>query len=109
MEENKKKETEKKEAKKAEPKKPAAPVENRLTYEQLSQVAAQLSQQNNQLRAQLKEIETARDLEIIRLLLDIIKNEGAFNTTFIDKCVDAVEDVVTTFIAPPEQNTVADA
>lgn len=72
----------------------------KMSYEELEQVAAQLSQQAQQLYARLQQAEMSNMFKRLDLLFKVVKNAHAFNENFVAKCVKEIEEIMTI----PEEN-----
>ena len=70
-------------------------VAQKLSYEQLEQVATQLSQQVQNLYAKLQEAEVSNMLSRLKFLFKVIKYGDKFPTEFVKKCVEEIVDVMT--------------
>ena len=68
----------------------------KLTYEQLEQVAGNLNQRCNMLYQQLQQAQnTIAEFNEIGMLLDVIKQAEQFNPNFIDRCAKKIEELIT--------------
>lgn len=74
----------------------------KLTYEQLSEAANQLSQQNKDLVERYKELykeyernNYANLHQRMAYLFEIVKNPTVFNPELIKKCVKEITDIIT--------------
>ena len=86
MEENKKT--------KMEPTTEAARPE-KMSYEQLENIAHQLSNQAKQLYAKLQEANMVNMFKRLDYLFKVVENAHAFNEAFVAKCVAEIEDLMT--------------
>lgn len=86
MEENKKT--------KMEPTTEAARPE-KMSYEQLENIAHQLSDQAKQLYAKLQEANMVNMFKRLDYLFKVVENAHAFNEEFAAKCVAEIEDLMT--------------
>lgn len=69
----------------------------KLSYEQLEQVAGNLNKQCQQLFQQLKEAQRViSEFNEIGLLLDILDKSEHFGEAFVERCSKKIEEVVTT-------------
>ena len=91
MEEQKKK---KEEMKKSQVQRP-----EKMSYEQLENVAQQLSEQNRQLFAKLQELNMANMFKRLDYLFKVIENGHMFKQDFFEKCITEIENLMTV----PEQ------
>ena len=70
--------------------------ENRkLSYEELNDMARQLSQQNQQLYAQLQRINMNNMFRRLDYLFEVVKNGAVFSPEFLDNCVQEIEESLT--------------
>lgn len=90
MEEQKKKDVEMK---------PQVHRPEKMSYEQLENVAHQLSEQNRQLFAKLQELNMANIFKRLDYLFKVIENGHMFKQDFFEKCIAEIEDIITV----PEQ------
>lgn len=72
----------------------------KMSYEELENVAAQLSQQSQQLYARLQQVEMSNMFKRLDLLFKVIESAHAFSTEFVAKCVKEIEEIMTI----PEEN-----
>ena len=79
--------------------KPTQKKSEKLTYEQLENVAHQLSEQNRQLFAKLQELNMASIFKRLDYLFKVIENGHMFKQDFLEKCIAEVESLMTV----PEQ------
>ena len=76
----------------------------KLTYEQLEQVANNLNQRCNMLYQQLQKAENAiAEYNEIGMLLDIIKQAEHFNSDFIERCTNKIEELIVKALDASEQ------
>ena len=77
----------------------AQPVEatrpEKLSYEQLENIAHQLSEQAKQLYAKLQEANMANVFKRLDYLFKVVENAHAFSEEFVAKCVAEIEDLMT--------------
>lgn len=66
---------------------------NKLTYEQLEQVAMQLQQRVMMAEGKLRSI----DMASMRLawLFKVLENKETFPSEFVDKCLEEIKDLLT--------------
>lgn len=69
--------------------------QDKMSYEQLEQVAAQLSEQLQQLYARLQQVELSNTFKRLEFLFKVIENIYAFDSDFTTKCVKEIEDIMT--------------
>ena len=74
----------------------------KLSYEQLEQVATQLSQQVQTLYAKLQEAEVSNMLSRLKFLFKVVQNDTKFPAEFVAKCVAEIVEVMT--IKEPEES-----
>lgn len=72
-----------------------APQPEKMSYEQLENVAHQLSEQNRQMYQQLQQQNMSNMFRRLDYLFKVIENSPAFPADFIDKCVAEIIDVMT--------------
>ena len=70
--------------------------EQKLTYEQLEQVAVQLRGANNDLYKRLQNAQQAiAEFNEIGMLLDILGKSEYFSDAFVSRCASKIEEIVT--------------
>ena len=67
----------------------------KMSYEQLEDVAHQLSEQVRQLYANLQESNLGNMFKRLDYLFKVIENAHAFNVEFISKCTSEIESLMT--------------
>lgn len=67
----------------------------KMTYEQLENVAHQLSAQANQLYTKLQEANMTNMFKRLDYLFKVVENAHAFGEEFVNKCVSEIEDLIT--------------
>ena len=67
----------------------------KMSYEELEQVASQLSQQAQQLYARLQQAEMSNMFKRLDLLFKVVENAHAFSEEFVAKCVKEMEESLT--------------
>ena len=67
----------------------------KMSYEQLENIAHQLSDQAKQLYAKLQEANMVNMFKRLDYLFKVVENAHAFNEEFVTKCVDEIEDLMT--------------
>lgn len=73
----------------------AASNSQKLTYEQLEQVARDLAMQRNQLQAHLQKAEQAiAEFNDLGVLLSIVNSGENFSSDFIVRCTNRIEKMV---------------
>lgn len=78
---------------------PQAQRPEKMSYEQLENVAHQLSEQNRQLFAKLQELNMANVFKRLDYLFKVVENGHMFKQDFLEKCIAEVESLMTV----PEQ------
>lgn len=79
--------------------KPQVQRPEKMSYEQLENVAHQLSEQNRQLFAKLQELNMANMFKRLDYLFKVIENGHMFKQDFLEKCIAEIESLMTV----PEQ------
>ena len=67
----------------------------KMSYEQLENIAHQLSNQAKQLYAKLQEANMVNMFKRLDYLFKVVENAHAFNEEFAAKCVAEIEDLMT--------------
>ena len=67
----------------------------KMSYEQLENVAHQLSEQNRQLFAKLQELNMANMFKRLDYLFKVIENGHMFKQDFLEKCIAEIESIIT--------------
>lgn len=67
----------------------------KMSYEELENVAAQLSQQAQQLYTRLQQADLTNMFKRLDFLFKVVENAHAFNDDFVAKCVKEIEDIMT--------------
>lgn len=67
----------------------------KMSYEQLENVATQLSEQVRQLYAKLQESNLENMFKRLDYLFKVIENAHAFNEEFVSKCTSEIESLMT--------------
>jgi len=67
----------------------------KMSYEQLENIAHQLSDQNRQLHADLLKSQETAFFKRLDYLFKVLENYSHFPVTFIDKCVKETVDIMT--------------
>lgn len=80
-------------------KKPHVQRPEKMSYEQLENVAHQLSEQNRQLFAKLQELNMANMFKRLDYLFKVVENGHMFKQDFFEKCIAEIENLMTV----PEQ------
>ena len=71
----------------------------KMSYEQLENVAHQLSEQNRQLFAKMQELNMANMFKRLDYLFKVVENGHMFKQDFFEKCIAEIESIMTV----PEQ------
>lgn len=79
--------------------KPQEQRPEKMSYEQLENVAHQLSEQNRQLFAKLQELNMANVFKRLDYLFKVVENGHMFKQDFLEKCIAEIESLMTV----PEQ------
>lgn len=77
----------------------------KMSYEQLENVAHQLSEQNRQLFTKLQELNMANMFKRLDYLFKVVENGHMFKQDFVEKCIAEIESLMTV----PEQEEKIDA
>ena len=67
----------------------------KMSYEQLENIAHQLSEQSRQLYAKLQEVNMANMFKRLDYLFKVVENAYAFNNEFVSKCIIEIEELIT--------------
>ena len=67
----------------------------KMSYEQLEQVAHQLSEQARQLYSQLQQSNMTNMFKRLDYLFKVVENSHVFKQDFLDKCIKEIEDIMT--------------
>lgn len=67
----------------------------KMSYEQLENVAHQLSEQNRQLFAKLQELNMANIFKRLDYLFKVVENGHMFKQDFLEKCIAEIESLMT--------------
>ena len=76
----------------------------KMSYEQLEQVAHQLSEQARQLYSQLQKSNLNNMFKRLDYLFKVVENGHIFDQDFTNKCIDEIENIMT-IQEEPEGNT----
>lgn len=79
--------------------KPQVKRPEKMSYEQLENVAHQLSEQNRQLFAKLQELNMTNIFKRLDYLFKVVENGHMFEQDFLEKCIAEIESLMTV----PEQ------
>ena len=75
-------------------------TQQKMSYEELEQVAAQLSQQSQHLYARLQQADMTNMFKRLDYLFKVIENHQQFSPEFVTKCVTEITNIMT--IQDPE-------
>ena len=75
--------------------KPQVQRPEKMSYEQLENVAHQLSEQNRQLFAKLQELNMANMFKRLDYLFKVTENGHMFKQDFLEKCIAEIESLKT--------------
>lgn len=75
--------------------KPQVQRPEKMSYEQLENVAHQLSEQNRQLFAKLQELNMTNMFKRLDYLFKVIENGHMFKQDFLEKCIAEIESLIT--------------
>lgn len=67
----------------------------KLSYEELENVAHQLSEQSRQLYAQLQEVNRSNLFTRLEYLFKVVENAPSFSEEFSRACVDEIQELMT--------------
>lgn len=67
----------------------------KMSYEQLEQIAHQLSEQARQLYGQLQKSNLSNMFKRLDYLFKVVENGHMFKQDFLDRCVKEIEDIMT--------------
>lgn len=67
----------------------------KMSYEQLEQVAHQLSEQARQLYSQLQKSNLTNMFKRLDYLFKVVENGHIFDQDFTNKCIDEIENIMT--------------
>lgn len=67
----------------------------KMSYEQLEQVAHQLSEQTRQIYDQLQKANLSNMFRRLDYLFKVVENGHMFKQDFLDKCIKEIEDIMT--------------
>ena len=69
--------------------------QKKLSYEELNGIAGQLSQQNQQLYAQLQRVNMTNAFRRLDYLFKVVENGALFTPEFLDNCISEIEESLT--------------
>jgi hypothetical protein len=72
------------------------PDQEKLSYEQLEQIAGNLNQQCRQMQEHIRSLQNAiAEFNEIGMLLDVLDKSEHFNEKFITRCANKIEELIT--------------
>lgn len=74
---------------------PEAERPEKMSYEQLENVAHQLSEQAKQLYMQLQNANMSNMFKRLDYLFKVVENNHMFKLDFVNKCINEIEDFMT--------------
>ena len=74
--------------------KPQVQRPEKMSYEQLENVAHQLSEQNRQLFAKLQELNMANMFKRLDYLFKVVESGHMFKQDFLEKCIAEIESLM---------------
>ena len=77
----------------------------KMSYEQLENIAHQLSEQVKQLYVKLQEANMANMFKRLDYLFKVVENGTMFDPDFLNKCIDEIENVMMPKEEPSEEDT----
>ena len=78
----------------------------KLTYEQLEQLAGNLNQQCQELYTQLQRTRNMiSGLQVVEILLAVLKQGENFNDNFVEMCSSKIEEIITSTLSPSSKET----
>lgn len=69
--------------------------QEKLSYEQLENIAHQLSEQTKQLYSKLQTVNMTNMFKRLDYLFKIVENGHAFKPDFLERCVEEIEEIIT--------------
>lgn len=69
--------------------------QQKLSYEELEQIASQLDQQSRQLMNELQKSNMQNIFKRLDYLFKVVENAPMFGDTFVQSCVDEIEGMLT--------------
>lgn len=67
----------------------------KLSYEQLEQVANQLSEQTRKLYSKLQKSNMENVFKRLDYLFKVVENKDVFSKEFLDNCIKEIEEIIT--------------
>ena len=81
----------------------------KFSYEELNDIASQLSQQNQQLYAQLQRVNMTNAFRRLDYLFKVAENGALFTPEFLDNCISEIEESLTIKEEDTEDNKDSEA
>lgn len=81
----------------------------KFSYEELNDIASQLSQQNQQLYAQLQRVNMTNAFRRLDYLFKVVENGAWFTQEFLDNCISEIEESLTIKEEDTEDNKDSEA
>lgn len=79
--------------------------QEKLTYEQLEQLAGNLNQQCQELYTQLQRTRNMiSGLQVVEILLAVLKQGENFSDSFVALCSSKVEEIITATLSPSSKD-----
>ena len=75
--------------------KPQVKRPEKMSYDQLENVAHQLSEQNRQMFAKIQELNMSNMFKRLDYLFKVIENGHMFKQDFLEKCIAEIESLIT--------------
>ena len=70
-------------------------TQGKLSYDQLKEVAGQLSQQNQKLSIMLQEANMNNAFNRLNFLFKVLEHKNCFDTEFVISCSEEIKDMMT--------------
>lgn len=70
-------------------------TQSKVSYEELENIAAQLSAQNRQLYARVQQMDITNLLRRLDYMFKVVENSHVFSEEFVTKCVNEIEEMLT--------------
>ena len=81
----------------------------KFSYEELNDIASQLSRQNQQLYAQLQRVNMTNAFRRLDYLFKVVENGALFTPEFLDNCTSEIEESLTIKEEDTEDNKDSEA
>lgn len=79
--------------------------QEKVSYEQLENIAHQLSEQNRQMYARMQEMDMTNMFKRLDYLFKVVENGTMLDPDFLNKCIDEIENVMMPKEEPSEEDT----